>query len=160
MIGENLSEAIKRLATSKDSALTSDVTDKVRRVGEIFARVHSRNVALGDTKPDNVLIKPDGTIFLIDFEQATKDGDQAWDVAVFLYYSGHYLQPFSSSSKTELLAKAFIAGYLKGGGKIINIKKAGAPKYTRVFSIFTPPPTIRTISDICKKAEEIKEEVT
>jgi len=25
---------------------------------------------------------------MIDFEQATKDGDQAWDVAVFLYYSG------------------------------------------------------------------------
>jgi tRNA A-37 threonylcarbamoyl transferase component Bud32 len=154
--GENLSEVIKRLATSKDPALLSDVTDKVGRVGEIFAHVHSYNVALGDTKPDNVLIKQDGTIFLIDFEQATKEGDQAWDVAVFLYYSGHYLQPFYSNSNTESLTKAFIAGYLKGGGKIINVKKAGSPKYTRVFSIFTPPPTIRAISDICKKTEQTK----
>ncbi len=154
--GENLSEAIKRLATSMDPASALDVATKVSAVGEIFARVHSSNVALGDTKPDNVLIKSDGTIFLIDFEQATKGGDQAWDVAVFLYYSGHYLQPFYSNSKAESLAKAFIAGYLKGGGKIINVKKAGAPKYTRVFSIFTPPPTIRAISDICKKAEQIK----
>ncbi len=154
--GENLSEAIKRLATSTDPDVTSDVTIKVREVGEVFARVHSHDVALGDTKPDNVLIKPDGTIFLIDFEQATKEGDQAWDVAVFLYYSGHYLQPFYSNSKTESLTKAFIAGYLKGGGKIINVKKAGSPKYTRVFSIFTPPPTIRAISDICKKAEQTK----
>ena len=53
---------------------------------------------------------------MIDFEQATKDGDQAWDVAVFLYYSGHYLQPFYSNAKAEAVAKAFIAGYLKGGG--------------------------------------------
>ena len=154
--GENLSEAIKRLATSTDPDVTSDVTIKVREVGEIFAHVHSHDIALGDTKPDNVLIKPDGTVFLIDFEQATKEGDQAWDVAVFLYYSGHYLQPFYSNSKAESLTKAFISGYLKGGGKIINIKKAGSPKYTRVFSIFTPPPTIRAISDICKKAEPTK----
>ena len=154
--GENLSEAIKRLATSTDPDVTSDVIIKVREVGEIFARVHSHGVALGDTKPDNVLIKPDGTVFLIDFEQATKEGDQAWDVAVFLYYSGHYLQPFYSNSKAESLTKAFIVGYLKGGGKIINVKKAGSPKYTRVFSIFTPPPTIRAISDICKKAEPTK----
>jgi tRNA A-37 threonylcarbamoyl transferase component Bud32 len=157
--GENLSEAIKVLATSTDLTSASDLIDKVWRVGEIFARVHSLNVALGDTKPDNVLIKQDGTIFLIDFEQATKEGDQAWDVAVFLYYSGHYLQPFYSNSKAESLTKAFIAGYLKGGGKIINVKKAGAPKYTRVFSIFTPPPTIRAISDICKKAEQIEKEI-
>ncbi len=157
--GENLSEAIKRLATSKDPATTADVCDTVGRVGEIFARVHSHNVALGDTKPDNVLIKKDGTIFLIDFEQATKDGDQAWDVAVFLYYSGHYLQPFYSNAKAEAVAKAFIAGYLKGGGNIINVKKAGSPKYTRVFSIFTPPPTMRAISDICKKTEKKEEKI-
>ena len=157
--GENLSEAIKRLATSKDPATTADVCDTVGRVGELFARVHFHNVALGDTKPDNVLIKEDGTIFMIDFEQATKDGDQAWDVAVFLYYSGHYLQPFYSNAKAEAVAKAFIAGYLKGGGNIINVKKAGAPKYTLVFSIFTPPPTMRTISDICKKTEQKEEKI-
>jgi len=47
--GENLSEAIKRLATSKDPATTADVCDTVGRVGELFARVHFHNVALGDT---------------------------------------------------------------------------------------------------------------
>ena len=93
-------------------------SDKVGRVGEIFAKVHSINVSLGDTKPDNVLIKPDGTIFLIDFEQATQDGDKAWDIAVFLYYSGYYLQPFYSNAKAESVAKAFIDGYLKGGGNV------------------------------------------
>jgi Kae1-associated kinase Bud32 len=157
--GENLSEAIKRLATSTDPTITQDVLAKIGRVGEIFAKVHSRNVSLGDTKPDNVLIKRDGTIFLIDFEQATKDGDKAWDVAVFLYYSGHYLEPFYSNVKAESVAKAFIDGYLKGGGSVRDVRMAGASKYTRVFSIFTIPPVIRAISDVCKKSELIEAEV-
>ena len=72
---------------------------------------------------------------------------------MFLYYSGHYLEPFYSNSKAESVAKAFIEGYLKGGGNVLNVRKAGAQKYTRVFSIFTIPPAIRAISDVCKKTE-------
>jgi Kae1-associated kinase Bud32 len=155
--GENLSEAIKRFSTSNDSQTAADVIGKVRRVGEIYAKVHSLNVALGDTKPDNVLVKSDGSIVLIDFEQATKNGDQAWDVAVFLYYCGHYLQPFYSNAKAETVANAFITGYLTGGGNILNVKKAGAPKYTRVFSIFTSPSTMRTISEVCRRTGEQEE---
>ena len=155
--GENLSESIKRLAISTDQLIIQNILSTVGRVGELFAKIHSYNVALGDTKPDNVLIKKDGTIFLIDFEQASKEGDKAWDVAVFLYYSGHYLEPFYSNGKAESVAKAFINGYLKGGGSVTNVKKAGAPKYTRVFSIFTIPPAIRAISDVCKKTEAIEE---
>ena len=151
---ESLSESIKRVATSKDTANLEDVLKKVGKVGEIFAHVHSSNISLGDTKPDNVLIQQDGTIFLIDFEQASQDGDKAWDIAVFLYYSGHYLQPFYSKFKAESVAKAFIDGYLKEGGNANNIRDAGAPKYTRVFSIFTQPPMLRAISDVCKNIKD------
>ena len=149
-------EIFKKIATSKDPATLEEVLGKISRVGEIFAQVHSRNVTLGDTKPDNVLIKQDGTIFLIDFEQSTKEekGDTAWDIAVFLYYSGHYLQPFSRSTKAEAVTKAFIKGYLKGGGKADDIREAGDPKYTRVFSVFTQPPMMRVISDVCKKTKD------
>jgi Kae1-associated kinase Bud32 len=152
--GENLSDAIKQLATSTDPAILEDLRVKVARVGEIFAKVHSHNVSLGDTKPDNVLITKGGDIFLIDFEQATQDGDKAWDIAVFLYYSGYYLQPFYSNVKAESVARAFIDGYLRGGGSVDKVNEAGAPKYTRVFSIFTPPPMLRAISDICKKQKK------
>ncbi len=149
--GINLSESIKRVATSNDIADLEDLLVKVGSLGEIYGQVHLCNVSLGDTKPDNVLIKQDGTIFLIDFEQASQDGDKAWDIAVFLYYSGHYLQPFQSNVKPESVAKAFIEGYLKGGGKAPDINKAGEPKYTRIFSIFTQPPMLRAISEVCKK---------
>jgi len=70
--GENLSESIKRVAASTDIATLEDLCSKMRQVGEILGKIHSHNVSLGDTKPDNVLIKQDGTIFLIDFEQGLK----------------------------------------------------------------------------------------
>ncbi len=103
-----------------------------------------------------MLIKKDGTIFLIDFEQATQGGDKAWDIAVFLYYCGHHLQPFNSSNKAESIAKAFIDGYLRGGGNVDNVQKAGAAKYTRVFSIFTMPPIMLAISNLCKKTQSLE----
>jgi thiamine kinase-like enzyme len=109
---------------------------------------------LGDTKPENMLVKPDGSIYLIDFEQAAQNGDKAWDVAVFLYYSGHYIQPLNNGNvKAESLAKAFISGYLKGGGDVNDIKKACTSKYTRIFGIFTMWSIISVIANVCRKAE-------
>ena len=96
-----------------------------------------------------MIVKEDGTIFLIDFEQATQGGDRAWDIAVFLYYCGHYLQPFNSTGKAEAIAKAFIDGYLRAGGNVEDIRKAGVAK----FSIFTMPPIMLAISNVCKNAQ-------
>jgi hypothetical protein len=55
--------------------------------------------------------------------------------------------------KAEAIVKSFIKGYLKAGGNPIDIKKAGASKYTRVFSVFTMPPVIKLISNICRKIQ-------
>jgi tRNA A-37 threonylcarbamoyl transferase component Bud32 len=154
--GENLSNDIKRIATSTSRKKVENDLVKIVRVGEIFAKVHALNVSLGDTKPENVIIDPTDKIYLLDFEQASHDGDKAWDVAEFLYYSGHYLQPLYSNGKAESIASAFINGYLKGGGDVSVIKKAGASKYTRVFSVFTMPSTILAISNVCKRTEALR----
>ena len=154
--GENLSNAIKRIATSKSKEKAEKDLTKIMRVGEILAQVHSRNVALGDTKPENMIVDPKDKIYLLDFEQASRDGDKAWDVAEFLYYSGHYLPPLNSNGKAESIAKAFISGYLKAGGDVNAIKKAGAPKYTRVFSVFTMPSVMLSMSSVCRKTEALR----
>ncbi len=151
--GENLSQAVKRIAEAEIEENYLTELALITRTGEIFAQVHSRDITLGDTKPENMLIKENGTIFLIDFEQATHGGDKAWDIAVFLYYCGHYLQPFNSSGKAESIAKAFIEGYLQAGGKAEDIRKASTAKYTRVFSIFTLPPIMLSISNVCKRTQ-------
>jgi len=156
--GENLTQAIKRISTATPQDTIEAEIAQLGKAGEIMAQVHSHNIVLGDTKPENMLVKQDGTIYMIDFEQAAQDakGDKAWDVAVFLYYAGHYIQPFYGNGKAESIAKAFINGYLKAGGDVNVIKKAGTPKYTRVFGIFTMWSIISVISNVCRNTETPK----
>jgi Kae1-associated kinase Bud32 len=160
--GTNLSLFIKRIATAKKHEPIGDELAKIEMAGETLAKVHSHNITLADTKPENMIVKPDDSIYLIDFEQATQDGEKedenkAWDVAVFLYYCGHYIQPFNDGNyKAERIAQAFINGYLKAGGDYIIIQEAGLYKYTRIFSVFTMWSIISTIANVCVKTEPLK----
>ena len=151
--GENLSNAIKRIAKAKGREAAEDLA-KIEKVGEVYAQVHALNVTLGDTKPENVIFDPEDNVYLLDFEQAAHEGDKTWDVAVFLYYAGHYLQPLYSNGKAEAIAKAFVNGYLKGGGDTATIRKVGNSKYTRIFSVFTMPTILSAMSNVCKKTRK------
>jgi len=155
--GEGLHETLKSIAAAKKGENIEQKLTMISKAGEIFALIHSRGITLGDTKPENMLVKADGSIFLIDFEQAsrvTQKGDKAWDLAVFLYYSGHYMQPLNSGGvKAEAFTKAFIKGYLSAGGDISDVQMAGTSKYTRVFGIFTMWSIISVIANVCRRAE-------
>ncbi len=155
--GENLSNAIKRIAAAKNNrGLDTDII-LLEKTGETLAKVHAIDVALGDTKPENFRINTKGEIYLLDLEQASRKGDKTWDVAEFLYYSGHYLPPLNSNNKIELVTRAFINGYLKAGGDANVIQKAAASKYARVFSVLTPLNITLTISNICKKIKTLEQ---
>jgi tRNA A-37 threonylcarbamoyl transferase component Bud32 len=147
--GENLGSVVKRIALEKNGEKLDQELSLVSEVGQIYAKVHALNVVLGDTKPENIMISPQREIFLLDFEQASRNGDKSWDVACFLYYSGHYL-PLHSEGKAKILARAFVDGYLGGGGSAEVIKCAALARYTRVFSIFTLPGILRVMSNVCK----------
>jgi len=155
--GENLEKAIKRIAGSKTVGEIQKELSLINKVGERFAEVHALDIALGDTKPENIIVGKNGDIYLLDFEQASRNGDKVWDVAEFLYYAGHYIPPFVKSRQAELIAEAFIEGYLKAGGKAEIVMKAGNPKYTKVFSVFTLPHVVLVISNICRKADKLRE---
>jgi len=147
--GENLSKIIQRLLTSKE--MMREEIKLIRTVGKRIAEAHRLGVALGDCKPENVIIASDGAPYFVDLEQASRDGNQAWDIAEFLYYSGHYVSPIAPADAAVLIAKEFIEGYLEAEGKKETVKKAGSARYTKVFSIFTPPHVIVAISNLCKK---------
>ena len=151
--GEDLSSAIKRIADAKGRKAAEDLA-KIEKVGEVYAQVHALNVTLGDTKPENVMFDAEDNVYLLDFEQAAHEGDKTWDIAVFLYYAGHYLQPLYSNGKAEAIAKAFVNGYLKGGGDTATIRKVGNSKYTRIFSVFTMPTILAAMSNVCKKTRK------
>jgi tRNA A-37 threonylcarbamoyl transferase component Bud32 len=147
MNGENLKKTIKRIFSNNKTA--EDVA-LVKNLGRTIAKVHDFGVSLGDCKPENFIITKD-EIVLLDLEQATRDGNQAWDIAEFLYYSGHYSPPLSSSYAADIITRSFLEGYLEAGGKKDTVKKAGSVKYTKVFSVFTPPQVLFTISSICQE---------
>ena len=152
--GENLSSAIKRITTAKTRDKAAEDLAKIEKVGEVYAKVHALNVTLGDTKPENVMFDPEGNVYLLDFEQASYEGDKTWDVAVFLYYAGHYLQPMYSNGKAEAITEAFVNGYLKGGGDVDTIRKVSHSKYARIFSVFTMPSIMLAMSNVCKKTKK------
>jgi tRNA A-37 threonylcarbamoyl transferase component Bud32 len=155
--GESLEKIIKRIVGLKAGSEMDKELTIINGVGEKFAGVHTLGIALGDTKPENVMVGKNGEIYLLDFEQASRNGDKAWDIAEFLFYAGHYVSPFVGTRPAELIAKAFIKGYLKAGGSSTIVKKAGNPKYTKVFSIFTLPHIIFVISNVCRKADKLEE---
>jgi len=152
--GENFGEITKELLSGKREALAE--VGLVREVGRRIAEIHRIGVSLGDCKPENILVTKNGKVCFVDLEQATRDGDQSWDVAEFLYYSGHYVPPISTSDAAELVTREFIEGYLEAGGEKETIKNAGSAKYTKVFSIFTLPHIIFAISNLCKKMGKTK----
>ncbi len=150
--GENLTNAIKRIASAKACSNVERELLLVKEVGITYAKVHALNIVLGDTKPENILVDAEGKLCLIDFEQSGHGGDRSWDVACFLYYSGHYL-PLDGEAKGGAISRAFVVGYLEAGGSLDVIKCAGTQKYTRVFSVFTLPGTLRAMADVCKHAK-------
>jgi tRNA A-37 threonylcarbamoyl transferase component Bud32 len=155
--GEDLGKVVKRITNSKGEDQLTKNLPLIENVGSLFARVHALNVALGDTKPENVLVTKNGELYLTDLEQAGRNGDKAWDIAEFLYYAGHDVSPFADVRRVELMTKTFIKGYMQAGGNAKTVKAAGNPKYTKVFSVFTFPHIMIIISNICRKADKLKE---
>ncbi len=147
--GENLVKTIKRILLSKKSVAEDDML--VSDVGRKVAEAHRLGVAFGDCKPENIIVAENGDSYFVDLEQATRDGSQVWDVAEFLYYSGHYALSIASPSPAEHLAEKFINGYLQAGGKATTIRSASSARYTKVFTIFTPPHILLAVSNICRK---------
>jgi tRNA A-37 threonylcarbamoyl transferase component Bud32 len=156
--GESLEKVVKRIMSAKAESGVEKELKVVQKVGETFAKIHTFKVTLGDTKPENILLGKNGEIYLLDFEQASRNGDKAWDIAEFLYYVGHYASPFVGARQAELIAKAFLRGYLEAGGDLKAVKFAGKPKYTKVFSVFAFPHVIFAISNICQKADQLRRE--
>jgi tRNA A-37 threonylcarbamoyl transferase component Bud32 len=104
--------------------------------GETVGAAHQLEVALGDTKPENFIADKNGRVTLVDLEQGKFKGDYSWDVAEFLYYSGHYW--LSHDKELRDYVESFIEGYLELGSARV-LKAASSPRYIRVFSLWTPP---------------------
>jgi len=119
----------------------------VKDVGRKIAQIHLLDIALGDCKPENFIFGKDGELYCLDLEQAGKGGDKSWDIAEFLYYSGHYGSTMTGGLRQ--FARGFTEGYLELGNMSIMRKAAGI-NYAKSFSFWTPATVIHGISEILR----------
>jgi len=136
--GERLSDIVQGVLTGR-----SDQTLMVERFGEAMGAIHRADFALGDSKATNVIIKADGRLFFTDLEQATEGGDQAWDVAAFVYYQAKL--SFKEAGMKRV-ADAFLRGYKRANGAE-NIVKAKNPKYVAPFRPLTAPQLMKAVRE-------------
>jgi tRNA A-37 threonylcarbamoyl transferase component Bud32 len=147
--GNELVKTIKQIFDANVTPKASDLK-LVKKAGQMVAKAHSLGVTLGDCKPENFMVTENG-IFLLDLEQASRNGNKTWDVAEFLYFSGHYSPAMSATTPAIIIAKSFIEGYLQAGGDKKTVIRAASPRYTKVFTVFTPPHILLAMSNVCKK---------
>ena len=138
--GDQLSSLIPRVTQSPQ--LGQREREAAFQSGRLMASAHQLEAALGDTKPENFLVEKNGDVTLVDLEQARHRGDYAWDLAEFLFYSGHYWLSFNRS--LEGYVDSFIKGYKERGSSGV-VRAAASPKYVRVFSVWTPPNIIHNV---------------
>jgi tRNA A-37 threonylcarbamoyl transferase component Bud32/predicted nucleotidyltransferase len=118
-----------------------------QKIGETIAKIHSLNVTIGDCKPENFVITDDDEVFVLDLEQGERKGDKTWDIAEFLYFSGHFGSHFSGGMKD--FVQSFIDGYCIHGKKHV-LRKASNFRYSRVFLGWTSTPIIKSIASTLK----------
>lgn len=65
--GENLSKVAKRILASKKAGNVEKDLEVIRRIGENFAKIHALGIALGGTKPENIMVGKNGEILHFGF---------------------------------------------------------------------------------------------
>ncbi|MFI5420715.1 MAG: lipopolysaccharide kinase InaA family protein, partial [Nitrososphaerales archaeon] len=85
--GEELSKTVQEILEGKSTDTTS-----IEKYGGVLGKLHKAGIVYGDTKPQNVLVATGGGIALLDLEQTVEGGDEAWDLAEFLYFSATRLE--------------------------------------------------------------------
>ncbi len=111
--------------------------------GDLMARIHSWGMALGDAKPSNVIVSGEG-LYLTDLEQACGGGDQAWDVAEFLYYTAKLS---NREDAMKRVATAFLDSYVREGDASV-VAKARGSKYFGPFRPFLTPGMAKMLRDL------------
>ncbi|MDG6913865.1 MAG: nucleotidyltransferase domain-containing protein [Nitrososphaerota archaeon] len=136
--GPTLASEINTFLKGDDVPLSA-----VGSYGSLMARVHGWGMALGDAKPSNVIVSREG-LYLTDLEQAYKGGDQAWDVAEFLYYTAKLSNKEGAMKK---VAVSFLDSYV-GEGDRSCVAKAKGSKYFGPFRPFLTPGMAKMLREL------------
>ncbi len=133
--GKPLSKFIEQILKGSASDLAH-----VNSYGRDLGTLHATGFALGDAKAGNILVR-EGQLYFTDLEQAVEGGDQAWDIAEFLYYAGKLSL---KEDAIRVVANAFLDGYVESNGTE-NVAKAKSSRYLTPFRPFVVPQALKAI---------------
>ncbi len=122
---------------------STEGSEQVSAYGGIMAKVHAKDIALGDTKPSNVIVSGQG-LYLTDLEQAFRGGDQAWDIAEFLFYTAKLSNREDAMKRVAIL---FLEEYVKTGDRA-RVERARGQKYFGPFRPFLTPGMAKMLRDL------------
>ncbi|MBS7637771.1 hypothetical protein KEJ49_02615 [Candidatus Bathyarchaeota archaeon] len=148
--GESLAESVKRVV--KGVGRRNEL-ELIRRAGGLVAAVHRVGAILGDCKPENFIVAGDDPT-IVDLEQGGRSDERAWDLAEFMYYSGHYADPLDPAANMVKVSESFIEGYLEGGGEVEYVAEASKLRYAKVFTPIVLPHILLAISRACRSRAE------
>jgi tRNA A-37 threonylcarbamoyl transferase component Bud32/predicted nucleotidyltransferase len=136
--GPSLSKLIDGILKGRHDGLAS-----VTEYGYALGKVHASGMALGDAKASNVVVSRDG-LYLTDLEQTVRDGDKAWDLAEFLYFTAKLS---NKEDNMREVAVAFLKGYESEGEKSA-IQRARSNRYLAPFMPFLTPGMSGMLKDV------------
>lgn len=149
--GVPLDKSVEEIAGGK-----STDTGDIERYAQVLGKMHKVGLVYGDTKPANALVGDDG-IYLNDLEQAVERGDQAWDLAEFLYYSAMLAKEVEGM---RLVARSFLTAYRsENGGR--NIARARKLRYLLPFLLVMAPKMMRAVrEELAREAHPARNDLT
>jgi len=147
--GENLADLIKQII--KGGRLLEHRPDIIGNVGGYVAEVHKVDATIGDCKAENFIVKDYDSFVALDLEQGGRGGNRAWDLAEFLYFSGHYADPLDPLDGIRSIVESFIEGYVKAGGDSNLFSEVSKLKYAKTFTPITLPNVLYAISQTCRR---------
>jgi len=149
--GDLLRDIIVRIARGKS---TEEDEEMVYKSMSNIAYIHRKGIVLGDSNPNNVVLK-DGEPFFLDLEQARWSDKASWDVAMIIFFIAHHLSVvrFRRDSLEKLL-NLIVDGYQEQGDIGVFDKALSLP-YLRIYFLFSAPHslylTYRSMTKILKR---------
>jgi tRNA A-37 threonylcarbamoyl transferase component Bud32 len=135
--GVSLSDFVEKITSGK-----STDTKYVEKYARTLAKLHRAGLVYGDTKAENAFVC-EGEISLFDLEQAVENGDTAWDLAEFLYFSA---RGAVKEEGMKLVADSFLVSYRNENGARV-IAKAKSARYLVPFQPFLTPGMTAVVRD-------------
>jgi tRNA A-37 threonylcarbamoyl transferase component Bud32/predicted nucleotidyltransferase len=121
----------------------SEELRSITQFGKVLAKLHKSGFCMGDSKPSNaILCDVDREIYLTDLEQAHEQGNPAWDIAEFIYYS---LRFTLKENRAIEVVNAFVSGYLEEGGSKVSVRDIIGFRYTAPFQAFIAPNVLNSV---------------